>query len=175
MTRNLYLGADLMPVFEAPAADFPMVAAAALGEVAQNNFPKRARALAREVARTRPHVIGLQEAFRFSVDGMTPGVPFLDMLEVFEAALAARGLNYVLVSVSENIDLTIPAAAIPGLAGDLRVLDRDAILVRGDVAGSAVVLDPFDDYGCPFERNVPSAPLSTSSKFSPKYTSCETA
>ncbi len=142
MTRNLYLGADLTPVFASDAATFPAEAAAALNQVAQNNFPRRARALAREVARTRPHVIGLQEAFRFSVGGATLGVPFVDMLEVFEQALAARGLNYVRVAVVPNIDLNIPAAAVPGLGGDLGVLDRDVILVRGDVAGSAEPLPP---------------------------------
>jgi hypothetical protein len=72
-TRNLYLGADLAPVIRsASAAEFLANAQAALGQIAANNFPVRAAALAHEIAVHPPDLMGLQEVFRFTVDPGTP-------------------------------------------------------------------------------------------------------
>src|SRR5215813_2402762 len=61
MTRNLYLGTDLLPVLAAP--DLPTLLAV-VGQqyagVQQTNFPERARALASEIAATQPQLVSLE-------------------------------------------------------------------------------------------------------------------
>jgi endonuclease/exonuclease/phosphatase family metal-dependent hydrolase len=131
MTRNQYLGADLTGLIIAKTeADFIAAAKTALAIVAGNDFPRRARRLATEVAFTKPDLIGLQEVFKFSVNGVTPGPPFVDHLAETLKALEQRGQRYVVAATLENLDITIH---IPDI-GDVRVLDRDVILVRKGIA-----------------------------------------
>jgi endonuclease/exonuclease/phosphatase family metal-dependent hydrolase len=137
MTRNQYLGADLTPLVTAGSpGDFYNEAIIALQQIAINNFPLRARRLATEVALTEPHVIALQEVFDFKVNNANPGPPFVDHLAETIAALAARGQYYVAAAAVEHLDIAI---SLPfDVTGDddpddVRVLDRDVILVREGV------------------------------------------
>lgn len=135
MTRNLYLGADLTPVVGARDLDgFLGAATAALEQIAASDFPQRAQALADEIAEKRPHVVGLQEVFAFTLDGAHGAPPFRDYLADLSAALAARGVSYQAVAAVQNLSLALP---IPGL-GFVGIRDRDVILVRSDVAASPV-------------------------------------
>lgn len=156
MTQNQYLGADLDPVVAAPDLDsFFAAAQAALLQVAANNFPERAGALAQEIAERRPAVVGLQEVFNFTFDldgsGPTPPMngppPFVDHLAATLDALAALGETYVAVASVQNLDVSLPDLNFPGLGVvTLGVTDRDVILVRGDLVAGAVPI-PFS-LGC---------------------------
>lgn len=142
MTRNLYLGADLVPVIAAPDADaFLLEAQRALQQVAQNNFPERAASLVQEIARKRPHLVALQEVFDFRLDGSNGAPPFRDYLADLLDALDATGAAYEIAAVNENLDIAVP---IPGL-GTVSLLDRDVILARWDVATAVV---PLAATGC---------------------------
>jgi hypothetical protein len=138
MTRNQYLGADLTPVVLAQTpAQFIAAATAALTQIAANDFPTRAAFLAEEVQATRPHVIGLQEVFDFSVNGLHVGPPFVDHLQATLDALAARGLQYTVAATVEHLDVTLPIDVFGDPTPELiRVLDRDVILVRAGVSFS---------------------------------------
>ena len=136
MTRNQYLGADLTPVIlaQTPQA-FVQAATAALGQIAANDFPRRAKGLAKEVLFTQPDVIGLQEVFDFKLNGQNPGPPFVDHLQTTMDALSSLGLRYVVAGISNNLDLTLPL----DINGDsipeaVRILDRDVILVRAGLS-----------------------------------------
>ena len=62
MTRNLYLGADLTPAIGAPSLEGLAAAnGQILREVTANNFPTRAKGLAKEIRSERPDLVGLQE------------------------------------------------------------------------------------------------------------------
>ena len=62
VTQNLYVGADIFRIFEAQTPeDIPFVVAEILGTVFATDFPERAEAIADQIARTEPHLIGLQE------------------------------------------------------------------------------------------------------------------
>ena len=138
MTRNQYLGADLTPLILAQTeSEFYSAATAALQQIAANFFPLRAQRLATEVVLTEPDVIGLQEVFDFTVNGINIGPPFVDHLATTLAALAARGQNYEEAAIVEHFHLTI---SLPfdvngdGVSPDsVSVLDRDVILVREGV------------------------------------------
>src|SRR3954464_13799144 len=76
MTRNVYLGADLIPLAAAPnRAAFEQAAAQRFQTVLGNDFPSRAKALAAEIRKTKPDIIGVQEAsiWRRGADGVKDG------------------------------------------------------------------------------------------------------
>ena len=77
MTRNVYLGADLIPLAAAPdQAAFEQAAAQRFQTVQNNDFPARAKALAAEIEKNKPDIIGVQEAtiWRRGADGVKDGV-----------------------------------------------------------------------------------------------------
>ena len=146
MTRNLYLGADLGPVFSASSPLALVAGASAVWATAQaSNFPARAGAIAREIAATRPALVGLQEVTLYRVQ--VPSDQFTatprpatavryDFLAILLDSLDARGLDYRAVSSVQNVDAELPAFVAPGVLGDVRLTDRDVILARHDVATS---------------------------------------
>ena len=164
MTRNLYLGADIFQVLAAaqnpdPALgglDVPIAVATLFKTVQYTNFPERAKAIAKEIWMTRPHLIGLQEVslwytqspsdfFVLTSEGPVPN-PFqtpagdlvYDYLTILLEELAALGLHYEVAEVAINADVEMPMLTrfsqgeLP-LFDDLRMVDRDVILVRKDV------------------------------------------
>ena len=154
MTRNLYFGADLIPVISAGTpAEFFAAVQQVLANMAATDFPQRADALAVEIAEKRPHLIGLQEAFRLTVNGNTGATPFRDFQQDLLDALAARGAEYYVVGQVNNLDVTIP---VPGL-GLVRGLDRDVVLARADVPATAVAVPGCRQSadGCNYQVFVP--------------------
>jgi endonuclease/exonuclease/phosphatase family metal-dependent hydrolase len=147
MTQNQFLGADLGPVLQAvgtPQQD--AVLTATLAQMAANNFPLRAHALAEQICDQQPHVVGLQEVFLFALNGCTmpscgAPLPFRDHLQVLMAALGAQCGNYVVAASVKHTDV---AQAVAGV-GTIRFADRDVLLTRMDVAFTPV---PFNGAVC---------------------------
>jgi endonuclease/exonuclease/phosphatase family metal-dependent hydrolase len=141
MTRNLYLGSGLANL---TGVSGPAELTSAVGEdwanVLATDFRTRAAALAEEVARARPDVLGLQEVTLWrdspSSDfrehpGPNATHVVLDHLAVLTSALAARGTPYtpVVTATTDDFEVTRRDA---GRLTDLRITDRDALLVRTD-------------------------------------------
>ena len=176
MTRNEYIGADLTPVILAQTPqEFLDAATAALTQIAANNFPRRAKGLAREVFLTRPDVIGLQEVFDLTVNGANIGPPFVDHLQGTLDALAAVGLHYVVAGTVEHLDVTVPL----DLYGDpnpefVRVLDRDVILVKAGLAYTPLRGDHAGGGLCGVEipNPAPVPPLPTTLQSTPSQDGC---
>jgi endonuclease/exonuclease/phosphatase family metal-dependent hydrolase len=62
MTRNIYLGADLTPAITAKGVEaFTEATGQILREVTANDFPVRAKGLAKEILEKEPDLVGLQE------------------------------------------------------------------------------------------------------------------
>jgi endonuclease/exonuclease/phosphatase family metal-dependent hydrolase len=135
MTRNLYIGGDLGPLVAASTpAEFAQAVQTILAQIGATNFPERAEALADEIASRKPHLVGLQEVFRISLNGVTGAPPFRDQLDDLLEALSARGAEYYVAAQVKNLDVAIPA---PGL-GTVQATDRDVVLARVDVEASPV-------------------------------------
>jgi endonuclease/exonuclease/phosphatase family metal-dependent hydrolase len=142
-TRNIYVGGDTGPLFSLDFGDTPVVVARAVafwGEVQSSDFPDRAATIADEIARTNPHVIGLQEVADYVLlDRRFQPTERLDMLRILESALKARGLSYHLVLEQVNTSGTLPLSLDAGAPGAptrdryLRFTVREATLVRGDL------------------------------------------
>lgn len=146
MTWNVYYGTDPMPVMLAPAESIPYVAARVWALARQTNFPERAGALARAIAASRPHLIGLQEAALWRIQspgdlalgGTVPATTVAyDFVGLLLDSLQARGLHYQLASADSTTDVEVPVfnpdngAELP--FDDVRLTDRDVVLVRSDV------------------------------------------
>ena len=128
MTRNLYVGADVDAVIGALVTPDPgddqAALLAAIATLEQTDYPARAAAIAGEIARTRPHVVALQEVSIVDISLPPLGIEVhLDFLPVLLAELSARGLGYEVAARGRNIE----AAPFPGVS----LIDEDAMLVDG--------------------------------------------
>jgi endonuclease/exonuclease/phosphatase family metal-dependent hydrolase len=134
MARNVYLGADLIPLATTPADQFEQAAAERFRIVERNDFPTRAKAIAAEVRKVKPDIIGVQEAatWRRGPDGVKDGsqTPATDVIydstEVLRKALADAGQRYRVIAGRDWFDFEAPTA----LGYDIRITQRDVILGR---------------------------------------------
>jgi endonuclease/exonuclease/phosphatase family metal-dependent hydrolase len=146
MTRNLYLGADLLPVVTVRTIDeIPIQVAALWKKMQASDLPARAKLLADEIATAKPDLVGLQEAvvfykqtpsdFSFAAPKVNADKVELDFVQLLLTELAARGAEYVAAATSKNTDVELPAAddAAPF---DVRMTDREVILARKGVETS---------------------------------------
>jgi endonuclease/exonuclease/phosphatase family metal-dependent hydrolase len=142
MSRNLYIGADVDPVLAAIVGGDPAALLAALqtavDQVVRTDFPTRIAGVADEIARSRPAVVGLQEAYNLDIFtpylGLSGPEIHEDFIGALETALAARGLNYVVAVRNTTTD-----ASLAG--GLIHLVDHDALLVdptRVTLLGSPV-------------------------------------
>ena len=119
MTRNLYLGTGLNNTLA--ASDFPEFVQAVSQDwahVVATDFPTRAKALAAEILRAKPDVVGLQEVSLWrdqSLSDIVTGTTgpnaihvVYDFLAILQAELTAGGTPYTAVSTSTNADIEAP-------------------------------------------------------------------
>jgi hypothetical protein len=138
LTRNLYLGADLAPIFTPQPQDAFLKAVGQVFSMVQStNFPERAKALADEIAAIRPHLVGMQEVTLWR--SQTPADFKLnathreyDFRAILLKELAARGQAYDVVADVENTDAEAPGLTAGGLR-DFRLTDQDVLLARTDL------------------------------------------
>jgi len=147
MTRNLYLGAEIVPLAEVPAAGIVSAATTVWQNVHRTHFPARAEVIADEVLFDRPDVVGLQEVTTWRTgdpvvcqsgnpnDTRATTVVY-DYLAILERALRERGLDYEVAAQTTTMDaeLCIADPASPVGFSDLRYTDREVLLVRRGVA-----------------------------------------
>lgn len=157
MTRNLYLGTDIMrPIRAVQGISDPGVLIHALGHatdeardiVDQTDFTVRSRLLAREIATQKPDLVGLQEValWRHGPIELDPALITVpnaetvdyDFLRLLRKQLRAQGARYRPVSVNWLSDVEAPAfegtIGQPDFANgrDVRLTMRDVILKRVD-------------------------------------------
>lgn len=153
MTRNLYLGADLAPAIAAKNTnEFVKANGQILREVSANDFPVRAKGLAKEILKKKPDLVGLQEVAMWrtgppslepllSPAGPTATTVRYDYLSELLAQLNKGKKRYRVAVVQQEFDFEAPADE-NGVAGDGpngfikdaeingRLTMRDVILVR---------------------------------------------
>ena len=151
MTQNLYVGADLDRIANAASfAEIPGVAASVHDIIMMSNFDERAGAIADQIAKHDPHLIGLQEVTllrRQTPSDMDLGtfpptnpslatIVELDFLDILLEKLADRGLDYYVAASVVDFDVETPMFTGVGL-DDVRLTDHDVILARSDVGISS--------------------------------------
>jgi endonuclease/exonuclease/phosphatase family metal-dependent hydrolase len=132
MTRNLYLGTDLIPIALAPnQAAFEAAASKGYAQVQATNFAARSKLIAREVKRTKPDLIGLQETALWRTgpkDGAATRATDvqIDYLKLLRKALKRAKQKYSVVRVTQEADIEGPMAD----GRDIRLTMRDVVLMR---------------------------------------------
>jgi endonuclease/exonuclease/phosphatase family metal-dependent hydrolase len=154
MTRNIYLGGNVYRPVRAALNRTGTDGVLALGHanyelrkvVDRTDFTTRSKLLAEEIAAARPDLVGLQEVALWRRGPMQldqigrPNATQIedDFLATLVADLAERGVSYQIVHVQHESDVEAPAFTgnpfngIDGSAEDLRLTDRDVILVRSE-------------------------------------------
>ena len=154
MTRNIYLGGNINRPIRAALDRTGREGVLALGHanhelrevVERTDFAARSKLLAAEIASTRPDLLGLQEVALWRHGPMQldqigrPNATEVDydFLAMLLADLTDRGLRYQIVHVQQESDVEAPAftgnpyTGTAGAAEDVRLTDRDVILVRDD-------------------------------------------
>lgn len=153
MTRNVYVGADIFRVLSLTDPLLILAEIAAVYQTVQmTDFTARAEVLADEILLAQPHVIGLQEVSlirRQSPGDVLSGNPVpateveTDFLQILLDALAARQLQYVVAVSVDNADIELPLFG--ATLDDIRLTDRDVMLVRVDVPFSNSVSGNYSD------------------------------
>jgi Endonuclease/Exonuclease/phosphatase family len=152
MTQNLYQGTEFRhiqglvgtnPSFEealaATTADYATYRA--------TRFRDRAAAMAKEIARDQPALIGLQEVATWHIGAFDEAHPFAlpgpvneDFVAELIEALAAEGMHYAVASRHDgNFTLAFPIATPDGLVA-VGMVEGGAILARTDLPTSQLKL-----------------------------------
>ena len=141
-TQNLGLGADFLSIARADTdAPIPERVGSLYADVRDGRPRARMAAVADALAAARPTVVGVQEAALVRRGSRSDGDPadpdaeavVVDFLAALLDALDARDAPYAPAAVATNADLEFPGR-VDGDAFDVRLTDRDAILVREDGA-----------------------------------------
>ncbi|HXQ57792.1 MAG TPA: endonuclease/exonuclease/phosphatase family protein, partial [Actinomycetes bacterium] len=155
-TYNLYLGADLTPLFSASSPqELVQRAGQIYAHVVKTDFPSRAEAIAKLLAADPPDVAGLQEVSLWETGPISgPLSPSYDFLELLLAALARHGLTYRPVAVNVNFasDPT-PISATTAA----RLTDRDVIIARTDLPSSRLKVSNPESHNFSATLVIPSA------------------
>jgi hypothetical protein len=137
MTRNVYIGTDATrPLAANNLEELLQITTGMFREVQDTDFRTRAEALAREIDKANPDLVGLQEVALIRTDtpadgppslGGTPALEMLDdYLKILTRKLRKRGARYEVVRVQEGADAEVPTT----LGFDVRATDRDVILAK---------------------------------------------
>jgi endonuclease/exonuclease/phosphatase family metal-dependent hydrolase len=147
MTYNVSIATDVNLVLNAPPAQIPVVVAQVFGYTVNSSPAERMSEVAGQIASAKADVVGLQEIGTFYTQrpgDFLAGNPVqashvdYDFLQLLLDALHARGADYHLAASTVNSDVELPAldpgmAPIPANFYDVRLADRDAIIVRDGV------------------------------------------
>jgi len=160
LSRNIYIGTDVTTLLgEVSLIQIPAAVLVAFNLLESTNFTERAEALADEIEKTQPHLIGLQEVAQVLIQ--TPGdflsgntqsadIEIYDYLQILMDALSARNLNYNVAAILTNADIELPMfptaySESGSVLDDVRLIDRDVILVRNDVLFSKLTTVHYTD------------------------------
>ncbi len=157
MTQNQYIGATIERFLAAPdPASFNTALVAALQTVVATKTPERMRALANQINKEQPALVGLQEVDELQCIDLAPPIPERGCRDPSIAGAFSGHLELTLldlqgsyVKAAEVINFNIPGIPffineVPAL---LSVVDQDVILAREGVEAAPVPQTDFQKQG----------------------------
>ena len=133
MTRNLFLGADLIPLATTKGADFERAAGNLLETIKATDPEGRMKLVAGEIAKAKPDLVGLQEVTIWRTGPKNDPAPatnvVVDYLASLKRDLKARGAKYRVVADQRTLSLEGPTDQNV----DLRFTDGNVVLARKGV------------------------------------------
>jgi endonuclease/exonuclease/phosphatase family metal-dependent hydrolase len=130
MTQNMDEGTDFVELTMAHTpAQFVAAVTLTYNNILATKPAERAVAMAHEIARQQPHLVGLQEAsiLRTGTGGPATTVKS-DLLQSLVDALAGLGQHYSVVAIVPGLDAQAPST----LGFDVRLTTQDAILAQSE-------------------------------------------
>jgi endonuclease/exonuclease/phosphatase family metal-dependent hydrolase len=134
MSRNVYLGADLIPLAVSPADQFQHAASSVFDSVAAGDPNGRMRAIGDEIAKAKPDLVGLQEVSLWRTGAAPASTVAYDFSGGILARLKQRHAHYRLAVLNRPFNVEGPTDR----GYDVRLTLGDAILVRRGVKVSHV-------------------------------------
>jgi endonuclease/exonuclease/phosphatase family metal-dependent hydrolase len=152
---NLYLGADLTPLFSASSsAELTQRAGQVYANVVKTDFPARAEAIADLLAANPPDVAGLQEVALWETGPIGgPLSPSYDFLQLLLDALARHGLVYRPVATNANFSGAMPISATTMA----RFTDHDVIIARADQSNALLRVSNAESHNFAAQLVIPTA------------------
>jgi endonuclease/exonuclease/phosphatase family metal-dependent hydrolase len=130
MTRNLYLGADLIPLATTPPGPGFNQAATNMFAGVQSEDPNaRMKLVADEIAKAKPDIVGLQELSLWRTGPAPASTVAFDYLAQIKRELAAKHASYRVVALEQKFNVEGPMAT----GNDVRLTLGDAILAKKGV------------------------------------------
>ena len=133
MTRNLFLGADLLPLATTKGAEFEHAAGNLLNAVKATDPDGRMKLVAGEIAKAKPDLVGLQEVTLWRTGPKNDPAPatnvVVDYLASLKRELKARHANYRVVADQRTLNLEGPTDQNV----DVRFTDGNVVLARKGV------------------------------------------
>jgi endonuclease/exonuclease/phosphatase family metal-dependent hydrolase len=130
MTRNLYLGADLIPLATTPAgAPFQQAAGKLVDGVDATDPAARMKLVAGEIAKAKPDLVGLQEVSLWRTGANPAATVRYDYTATILQELARRGAHYKVVTAQKGFNVEAPTDR----GFDVRLTLGDSILARQGV------------------------------------------
>src|SRR5262245_44476035 len=147
MTYNVYLGANLQPLFgETDPIRLIQKAAAIFAHLAEVDFNDRAVAIARQIGEQQPDVVALQEVSLWETAPMSDPSrrsTAYDFLAILLAELERQGHPYRAASVEEGFHGELPISLTPPTLGIFT--DRNVLIARADLPVSELrTSNPMD-------------------------------
>ncbi|MQY14786.1 hypothetical protein SRB5_49620 [Streptomyces sp. RB5] len=152
---NLYLGADLQPLFTASnQLELVQRAAQIYGGMEATNFPERAGAVADLISARNPDLVGLQEVALWERGPQNGALTVTyDFLGLLLAELAARGTPYRAVASNTNFTGQLPIS----MTDQARFTDHDVIIVRDDLPVSRLRVASPQSYNFAVKLDIPTS------------------
>jgi endonuclease/exonuclease/phosphatase family metal-dependent hydrolase len=134
MSRNLFLGADLIPLGTSqPGEDFERAAGKLLDTILSTDPNARMKLVAAEIAKAKPDLVGLQEVTLWRQGPKGDPAPAterrVDYLAALRSELTRLGASYRVVADQRTLDIEGPTDR--GI--DLRFTDGNVVLARKGV------------------------------------------
>ncbi|MDS0280852.1 endonuclease/exonuclease/phosphatase family protein [Haloarcula onubensis] len=153
MTQNAYLGFDVAELLRAESlAEVRSITGGFLDGIEPALYAARADSIAAAVENSDADVVALQEAVLlrrqqpgdYATDSSAAAADVVvDLLDRVRTALTERGLDYAVAAESVANDFELPAETDDGPV-DLRITDRDVLLVRSDLDTGEPVTATYD-------------------------------
>jgi endonuclease/exonuclease/phosphatase family metal-dependent hydrolase len=130
MTRNLFLGADLIPLATTPPGpQFEQTASSMFAGVKGEDPDARMRLVAGEIAKAKPDLVGFQELSLWRTGPAPAASVAYDYIKTIAAQLKKLHRSYRVVAIKQGFNVEGPM----GGGSDVRLTLGDAILARKGV------------------------------------------
>jgi len=138
MTMNMFTGTNFEELVAAQdLAALQAAVAVTAKKIVDSDPAERATAMAEEIARRAPALVGLQEASILTLlPGSGPPVVKENLVQALLDALQARGMHYGIVSEETGLDIVAPISPVD----NVRLTTRDVIIARRDLPARSLAI-----------------------------------